>query len=345
MGRLPKVHTTQAADSSRSRGEDAESTRRNEEIDMTDQIIELAKQAMLETWKHFGEDTPSKAELDFMHDDPETQWHIQRFAELVRNDAVDATCQDSRHVPGCVDAGMQAAPMQAQFTDDELDLFRQWYNSVQDTNGGYLVELDHALFRKLRAIKEAPVQEPASASPTAGMNIAQRILHVGGRNNAAGYIEFGSIQAVEALVRQVLRDLPPADIPLLSDDEIYEMYSETRSDAEMLEFGREVEAAVRKLLIATPQPAPVQEPVYAFRRKGMDDFCTCNKARFDELASKPHLFETAIFYTAQPRKAVKLSDIEIASDASRHWSEDGVDPIAFAHAIESAVWAKNGVTE
>lgn len=48
------------------------------------------------------------------------------------------------------------------------------------------------------------------ASPTAGMNIAQRILHVGGRNNAAGYVEFGSIQAVEALVRQVLRDLPAA---------------------------------------------------------------------------------------------------------------------------------------
>lgn len=43
---------------------------------------------------------------------------------------------------------------------------------------------------------------------TSGMNIAQRILHVGGRSNAAGYVEFGSIQAVEALVRQVLRDLP-----------------------------------------------------------------------------------------------------------------------------------------
>ena len=98
-------------------------------------------------------------------------------------------------------------------------------------------------------------------------------------------------------------------------------------------------------LYTVPQPVPVQEPVYAFRRKGMDDFCTCNKARFDELASKPHLFETAIFYTSQPRKAVKLSDSEIASDASRHWSEDGVDPIAFAHAIESAVWAKNGWAE
>lgn len=51
-------------------------------------------------------------------------------------------------------------------------------------------------------------QPETAPNPTAGMNMAQRILHVGGRNNAAGYVEFGSIQAVEALVRQVLRDLP-----------------------------------------------------------------------------------------------------------------------------------------
>lgn len=49
--------------------------------------------------------------------------------------------------------------------------------------------------------------EDNSKSPTAGMNIAQRIMYVGGRNNAAGYIEFGSIQAVEALIHQVLRDI------------------------------------------------------------------------------------------------------------------------------------------
>lgn len=53
-----------------------------------------------------------------------------------------------------------------------------------------------------------PWERDKLTSPTAGMNIAQRILHVGGRNNEAGYVEFGSIQAVEALVRQVLRDLP-----------------------------------------------------------------------------------------------------------------------------------------
>lgn len=62
-------------------------------------------------------------------------------------------------------------------------------------------------------------QAPADLSPTAGMNIAQRILHVGGRNNDAGYVEFGSIQAVEALVRQVLRDLPaPATADSVLED-------------------------------------------------------------------------------------------------------------------------------
>lgn len=55
---------------------------------------------------------------------------------------------------------------------------------------------------------EQAAQEPQRSSPTAGMNIVQRILHVGGRNNAAGYVEFGSIDAVNALVCHVLRDLP-----------------------------------------------------------------------------------------------------------------------------------------
>lgn len=44
-------------------------------------------------------------------------------------------------------------------------------------------------------------------SPTRGMNLGQRIAHVGGRENAQGYIEFGSPMAVDALIQQVLRDL------------------------------------------------------------------------------------------------------------------------------------------
>ena len=52
----------------------------------------------------------------------------------------------------------------------------------------------------------APTVVPDKPSQTLGMSMAQRILHVGGRNNSAGYVEFGGVQAVEALVRQALRD-------------------------------------------------------------------------------------------------------------------------------------------
>ena len=87
----------------------------------------------------------------------------------------------------------------------------------------FLAEIDGS-----RAEPTVPV--PTKPSPTAGMNIAQRILHVGGRNNAAGYVEFGSIQAVEALVRQVLRDQPAREaaqtVPVDEDGVISAMPSE-----------------------------------------------------------------------------------------------------------------------
>jgi len=87
-----------------------------------------------------------------------------------------------------------------------------------------------------------PGQVKNPPAPTAGMNIAQRILHVGGRNNAAGYVEFGSIHAVESLVRQVLRDMrETAPIP---DSVLVGMYDEhPSSDADMIDFARAVEAA------------------------------------------------------------------------------------------------------
>lgn len=51
--------------------------------------------------------------------------------------------------------------------------------------------------------KEAAIQ---AESPTKGMTLGQRVAHVGGRINAQGYVEFGSEMAVDALIRQVLRD-------------------------------------------------------------------------------------------------------------------------------------------
>ncbi len=68
-------------------------------------------------------------------------------------------------------------------------------------------EITAPISADLRGI-EQEAQELPEPIATAGMNLGQRILHVGGRENAAGYIEFGSVAAVRALVGQVLRDLP-----------------------------------------------------------------------------------------------------------------------------------------
>lgn len=46
-----------------------------------------------------------------------------------------------------------------------------------------------------------------------------------------------------------------------------------------------------------------EEAVYAFRRKGLDDFCTCSKPRYDELAQIDR-FEVAVFYTHPQSPAV-----------------------------------------
>lgn len=58
-------------------------------------------------------------------------------------------------------------------------------------------------------------------SPTTGMTLWERIQHVGGRQNAATYIEFGSVMAVQLLINHVLRDLPkPTQEVVLTDADI-----------------------------------------------------------------------------------------------------------------------------
>jgi hypothetical protein len=48
----------------------------------------------------------------------------------------------------------------------------------------------------------------AEKSPTFGMNLGQRIAHVGGRVTESLTVEFGSAMAVNALIHHVLRDVP-----------------------------------------------------------------------------------------------------------------------------------------
>lgn len=55
-----------------------------------------------------------------------------------------------------------------EFTKIELNLFRQWYNAVQDSNPQYLEEPDHALARKvlteLGMTPRAPDRAPLKAA-------------------------------------------------------------------------------------------------------------------------------------------------------------------------------------
>jgi hypothetical protein len=119
--------------------------------------------------------------------------------------------------------------------------------------------------------KKSPEQTDQLPSATAGMNMAERILHVGGRNNAAGYVEFGSVQAVEALVRHVIRDLPQPGIKfnegLHQEREARlaaEPVSRQLSDAEM------AEAAKR---YTSPQPKNIRVYGWVWKDKHWVDDC------------------------------------------------------------------------
>lgn len=82
------------------------------------------------------------------------------------------------------------------------------------------------------------------------------------------------------------------------------------------EAREELEKALSKALEARSSlspPAAGQEPIYAFRRKGLRDFCTCDADRYAELSTKPNLFEVQVFYAApQPAVAAGWVPIETA---------------------------------
>lgn len=73
----------------------------------------------------------------------------------------------------------------------------------------------------------------------------------------------------------------------------------------LMKVVRAIEAEVR---------AEAQEPIYAFRRKGLDYFCTCTEARYNELAQKPILFEVTTFYAAPQPPAPGPSYEEVEED-------------------------------
>lgn len=83
--------------------------------------------------------------------------------------------------------------------------------------------------------------------------------------------------------------------------------------AQMLTYGHECQDAEASREM-------VGEPVFAFRRKGLNDFCTCTEEHYEELSAKPNLFEVRVFYTAPPPQAVREplpTDVELMKTISK----------------------------
>lgn len=97
--------------------------------------------------------------------------------------------------------------------------------------------------------------------------------------------------------------------------------------------GADMSPALEVLAAWNRRVAPatmIGEPVFAFRRKGLDDFCTCTEKRYAELSLKPKLFETRIFYTTpQPTQAqagaVPLTSAQIEAAAPEYSVDDFLD--------------------
>lgn len=108
-----------------------------------------------------------------------------------------------------------------------------------------------------------------------------------------------------------------------TDDELDAVIAKYQTRIYPQDMHPRFERAIMRAAIAkwgTPQAVAGGEPVYAFRRKGLDDFCTCDAKRYEELSAKPNLFEVRVFYTAPPPQAVREplpTDVELMKTISK----------------------------
>ncbi|WP_257829282.1 hypothetical protein [Burkholderia glumae] len=152
--------------------------------------------------RHFDHDHPDGQRLVEMAQDVAASQHKQ--GEPATADERAAFEKVFPVPPGLQFAGGAYSSVVLHHDEDE---YRKHDRIFVQYNGAWLGW-------KACASQAAAPAEAREPSPTAGMNLGERIKHVGGRENAAGYIEFGSVAAVGALIKQVIRDLPrsaPAD--------------------------------------------------------------------------------------------------------------------------------------
>lgn len=114
------------------------------------------------------------------------------------------------------ESAAQAQPLDIQPIEITDSMALAFHNAITDGSVGQedVDDIKTGLRAVLANILDMrpQAQQPVSGAggladyPTHGMNLGQRIAHVGGRENAQGYVEFGSPMAVHALIQHVLRD-------------------------------------------------------------------------------------------------------------------------------------------
>lgn len=184
------------------------------------------------------------------------------------------------------------------------------------------------LTEQIAGLRHAPTpQADSQPAPLSRQQICDKFSFLEGMVNEWGFDRIVSraeeIQA-RAIAARAQAYIAPAgglvSVPSEPTAEMYRaaqkfVYSTGEDGGSIVLNTSQVRALWQAMRAAAASTAvSVSEPVFAFRRKGLDDFCTCTEKRYAELSAKPNLFETRIFYTTPPTQAADsvLEDAETA---------------------------------
>ena len=131
----------------------------------------------------------------------------------------------------------------------------------------------------------------------------------------SGQVEWGAAKLAE--LKEAVRAY--LDAPEMKDDNDRIPYEV------LLNYCAEINRAYANLVDKFHGDEVKDEPVYLARRKGLDDFFTCSKYRYEEL-SVLDLFETKLAYLHPPTKTAPMkpmTDAEILKEWQCHFYDDG----------------------
>ncbi|GEM_PF-3637534 len=180
--------------------------------------IDLREAADAVALAHLISQPPAANPIKLQHLAVADEYGLRWMSGRKKPDGVDSIELYAMPNFGRAPSVVYAAPTQpspAEPTDEEIcKVAEKHYGTCMTAQE---LTFARAILAQFTQPPPAESDKESEVSATAGMNLGQRIAHVGGRTNAHGYVEFGSEMAVHALIQHVLRDLKsqpaqPSDI-------------------------------------------------------------------------------------------------------------------------------------